>query len=199
MDGRRAASSVIIEADKPASPALAVPRIGAHHSAGILSRCHHFDTAEAPAPISAAISSRDGHSSITDRKEVVTITQSLGQPVLKSKVKVSHDLVAGFGEYAAMADRMSETEEKLAFIQRVKLARTARFDTQKPMLTILGIDQGTYKQYETRTPLPYRYLPKFCAATGVDLEWLLTGEGKGPKLPEYPPVRPAIRRRRRAA
>jgi len=94
--------------------------------------------------------------------------------------------------------RMSETEEKLAFIRRVKQAREAAFDTQRPMQTILDVDQGTYKQYETRTPLPHRFIPKFCAATNVSLEWLLTGEGKGP--PEHPRETPArsIRRRRAA-
>lgn len=79
-----------------------------------------------------------------------------------------------------MADRMTETEEKAAFISRTRAAREARFDTQGPMLTILGVPQGTYKQYETRTPLPYRFIPKFCAACGVTMEWLLTGEGRGP-------------------
>lgn len=106
---------------------------------------------------------------------------ALGHYVLNFKANVSHDLGFGRVEAVAMTDRMSETEEKLAFIARTRRARAARFDTQKPMLTILGIDQGTYKQYETRTPLPHRFIPKFCAATGVDIEWLLTGEGKGPK------------------
>lgn len=80
-----------------------------------------------------------------------------------------------------MSERMSETEEKLAFIRRVRLAREARFDSQHPMCVILGIDQGTYKQYETRTELPNKYIPKFVAATGVSFEWLHTGEGKGPE------------------
>lgn len=86
-------------------------------------------------------------------------------------------------------DRMSETEEKLSFIGRVRAARMARFATQKPMLTILGVDQGTYKQYEKRTPLPHRYIPKFCAATGVSMEWLLTGEGQGPAVEPLPAPR----------
>jgi len=89
-------------------------------------------------------------------------------------------------------DRMSETEEKAAFIRRVKQAREARFPTQNPMLVILGVEQGTYKQYETRTPLPHRFIPKFCAATGVSMEWLLTGEGKGPAVESL--VQPAPRR-----
>lgn len=83
-------------------------------------------------------------------------------------------------------DRMSETEEKHAFIGRTKLAREARYPTQGPMLIILGVEQGTYKQYETRTPLPHRFIPKFCAATGVSMEWLLTGEGKGPAVEPIP-------------
>lgn len=77
-------------------------------------------------------------------------------------------------------DRMTETEEKAAFIGRVRAAREARYPTQKPICVILGIEQGTYKQYETRTVLPHRFIPKFCAACGVSLEWLLTGEGDGP-------------------
>lgn len=104
----------------------------------------------------------------------------LGQSVLKGKAKVSYDCGRPTGHLPAMADRMSETEEKAAFIRRVKMARESRFETQKPILIILELDQGTYKQYETRTPLPHRLIPKFCAATGVSMEWLLTGEGQAP-------------------
>src|SRR5882724_3369348 len=86
--------------------------------------------------------------------------------------------------------RMSEAEERRAFVDRTRAARVARFETQSPMLTILELDQGTYKQYETRTPLPHRFIPKFCAATGVDIEWLLTGRGKGPAVETRPPRRP---------
>jgi hypothetical protein len=102
---------------------------------------------------------------------------------------VSHDDSGRLGKNGRMADRMSETEEKLAFIRRVRTAREARFDTQKPMCTILGIEQGVYKQYETRSLLPHRYLLKFCAATGVELEWLLTGEGVGPAVQPLPTPR----------
>lgn len=109
---------------------------------------------------------------------------------------MSYDDHASVLENASM-DRMSETEEKAAFIRRTKLAREARFPTQNPMLTILGVEQGTYKQYETRTPLPHRFIPKFCAATGVSLEWLLTGEGKGPAI--TPILQPAPKSAPRAA
>lgn len=114
---------------------------------------------------------------------------------------MSYDNPARNRDNLAMADRMSETEEKLAFIGRVRAAREARFPTQRPMLTILGIDQGTYKQYERRTPLPLRFIPKFCAATGVEIEWLLTGEGVGPKVEALPTPRKrtAKRAKQRAA
>lgn len=131
-----------------------------------------------------------------------TMPPLLGHSVLKSKAKVSCDCGEPVSHNTAMADRMSESEEKAAFIQRVKLARMARYDAQKPMITILGIDQGTYKQYETRTPLPHRLIPKFCAATGVSLEWLLTGEGKGPveaEIPRQAPRRTQRHRRGKAA
>lgn len=99
---------------------------------------------------------------------------------------MSYDDIDPIGENTAM-DRMSETEERLAFVGRTRQARMARYPTQGPMLIILGVDQGTYKQYETRTPLPHRFIPKFCAATGVSMEWLLTGEGKGPAVEPMPP------------
>jgi hypothetical protein len=110
----------------------------------------------------------------------------LGQKVLVFKSKVSHDNASQHGISTAMADKLSESEQKLAFINRVRTARMARFPTQRPMLTILDIEQGTYKWYESRTPLPHRYIPKFCAATGVSIEWLLTGEGPGPIAAESP-------------
>jgi hypothetical protein len=112
----------------------------------------------------------------------------LGPFVLDVKANVSYDTGIDSLDNADM-DRMSETEEKLSFIGRVRAARMARYPTQKPMLTILGVDQGTYKQYEKRTPLPHRYIPKFCAATGVSMEWLLTGEGQGPAVEPLPAPR----------
>lgn len=198
----------------PAPRPVTDSTIGAHHSDGMLSRCHHFETAEADARISDAIASRDCQSAITSRNEAmltnggveVSVTpEYLGQLVLTGKANLSHDCGRSHGEGSGMVDRMSETEEKLAFIGRTKQAREARFPTQKPILVILGLDQGTYKQYEVRTPLPHRYIPKFCAACGVDIEWLLTGEGKGPVLFDPPRLvssaerRPRGRKKRQAA
>ena len=140
--------------------------------------------------MSNAMAPAEPHSLTTARKDVgrSVMPSVLGQPVLKSKAEMSHDDMGVIRNNPDMADRMSETEEKLAFIKRVKAARVARYpDGQKPILTILELEQGTYKQYESRTPLPWRFIPKFCAATGVSLEWLLTGEGKGPRVEEFAP------------
>jgi len=138
-----------------------------------------------------------------ERNEVKSdMVPTLGHTVLKSKAQLSHDHENQMSDYGPMVDRMSEAEEKAAFIGRVKRARLARFPKQGPILTILGVDQGTYKQYESRTPLPHRYLPKFCAATGVSLDWLLTGEGKGPEAVDLPRAfakRPTARKTSRAA
>ena len=167
------------------------------------SRCDHFGTGVTGAPISRAMSPCVVQRPFTSRKDEgadldgSVMEGFLGQSVLKGKANVSYDCGEVFPDSPAMPDRMSETEEKLAFIARVKAARLSRFDTQKPMCTFLGVEQGTYKQYETRTPLPYRFLPKFAAATGISLEWLLTGEGQGPAVEEFP--REVPKRQRKAA
>jgi len=194
----RATNAVIVSADRPAAPAISVPRTADHHSAGMLLRCRHFETVQpvsfipADAATSSAIASRDGQRSMIDLNEVSSdMPNYLGQTVLKSKANVSYDAKIVLSHDLGM-DRMSESEEKAAFIQRVKAAREARFSTQAPILTILGIPQGQYKHYEKRTPLPHRFIPKFCAATGVSVEWLLTGEGKG--IPEADMPKPAKKR-----
>lgn len=190
----------------PTSRALGEAKSDAHQSSGMRSRCPHLRAAAIGAPSSEAIAPGVGQSLTIARNELIgdvvasDMSLTLGQVVLKSKAVLSHELGGQVGDNPDMPDRMSETEEKLAFINRVKMAREARYPTQRPMLTILGLDQGTYKQYETRTPLPMRYLPKFCAATGVTLEWLLTGEGEG--VAEPAPVQKPVhmrKKRRRAA
>jgi hypothetical protein len=181
IGGRAAKSAKRSAVNEEAPAATVVCNIADHHSDGIRSRCHHFRTAVKGAPMSAANASCEDQSETTDRKDTISdMDGTLGQKVLESKANVSRDKNEAFGEYPRMGRKVSETEEKAAFIQRTKLARIARFKSQTPICTILDLEQGTYKQYETRTYLPHRYIPKFCAATGVDIEWLLTGEGLGP-------------------
>lgn len=170
--------------------ASAAATMAVHHSAGSRSRKYHLRTAKIEAPVSPASVSSDGlgQSEQTARGVRSVMVGLLGPDVLNVKANVSYDESGSIRHVPGM-DRMSETEEKLAFIGRVRAARKARFDTQGPMCTILGIEQGTYKQYEKRTPLPHRYIPKFCAATGVTMEWLLTGEGRGPAVQPFPSPR----------
>lgn len=67
------------------------------------------------------------------------------------------------------------TEFAAEFMARTKQAREQSGRTQTEMATILGIKQGLYKQYETRSPLPHRFIPAFCLATHVTEHWLFTG------------------------
>lgn len=183
----RAANSINKSAVTPASRVVLVASTADHHSAGMLSRLRHFETVEYVAPMSHTAASTEGHKSITALNEVgFAIATCLGQSGLKSKANVADDEDKILVKNPGMADRMSETEEKLAFIRRVRLARMARFDTQKPICTILGIEQDVYKHYEKRSVLPHRFIPKFIAATGVDYDWLLAGEGKGPAVENIP-------------
>lgn len=114
---------------------------------------------------------------------------------------MSYDYAIGIGDNVSMPERMSETEETLAFIRRVKAAREAKFSTQKPVYRYLNIPQDQYKHYEMKRPLPRRFIPKFCEICEVRMEWLLTGEGHGgPKVPEFPKEEPRrIRSRRKVA
>jgi DNA-binding XRE family transcriptional regulator len=66
----------------------------------------------------------------------------------------------------------NRTDFKSAFINRTAEARKSAGYTQNEIATILGIDQGTYKQYETRSVLPHMYVIRFCTACRIDVEWL---------------------------
>jgi hypothetical protein len=190
LTGPLACIEASVSSVTPGMPRSAAERTsGAQNSPGMRLRSAHLRTAQMPAPISRATASCEGQSASSDLGSVAMVPGNLGPFVLNCKANLSYDFGSPFGDPPGMADRMSESEEKAAFIGRTRAARMARFEKQKPMLTILGLDQGTYKQYETRTPLPWRLIPKFCAATGVDIEWLLTGEGEGPKTVALPEPR----------
>lgn len=198
-DDRRAARAAIVSAVIPFDFAISVARIAPHHSAGMRSRRRHFDTIDRVAPMSATAASTVGQSAITAANDLggVIIESSIGQFGLNDKAKSAHDHECGFDDYAAV-EKLSETEARKAFIARVKRARIARFPTQEPICTILGISQGVYKHYETRTPLPHRYIPKFVAATGVEYEWLLAAVGDGPAMTVRTNESKSVRRRKRA-
>lgn len=144
------------------------------------SRCHHFRTAAGGAPISDAIASREGQSSITERNDLCVMDGNIGQIVLTCKPKVSHDSSKTLAHDCPMADDTAKSAYKARFIARVRWARAARSMTQAEMAELLGIKQDKYKQYETRSYLPHDLVPRFILAAGIDWAWLFTEKGRGP-------------------
>lgn len=62
---------------------------------------------------------------------------------------------------------------KKAFLSRIKLARDGAGLTQEQMAERLGIQQGKYAKYETRSFMPHELLHKFSEITHEPLEKLL--------------------------
>lgn len=182
----RATSAIILSAVRPSSCATLVPRTADHHSSGMRSRCHHFDTApaEAPAgapPRSAAMPSRVGQSSMIDRNEVCSAIPSLlRQSVLDCKAIVSHDCEQPLRHNVPMAEGIPSSEFQANFIGRVKAAREARYGSQEEICEVLAMKQPTYGKYESRSLMPHSLIPRFLLACGVSYEWLFSGRGIGP-------------------
>lgn len=182
----RAASEVSKSADTRAALATSVANIAAHHSAGTLSRCHHLETAEALAPTSEAIASRESpQSSISARNDVIGLVMPtfIGPIVLKRKAILSLDGVKFLGHTVHMAEAETETQYKQRFMARVAEARIARGLKQWQLAEALGMAQDKYKQYESRSLLPHHLIGRFCIVTRVDPEWLVTGRGQKPLKP----------------
>lgn len=188
-----------VTSSKPRRAAITTK--GAQYSPPIRPRCAHLliAVAEMSSPSarkSSDMTSSEGHFSTTARG-VSNMPDTLGPFVLNVKANTSYDFERDFSQISRMAERMTESEEEAAFIGRVRAARMARFPKQRPLYELLRIDQGTWKQYEKRTPLPRRYIPDFCRATGVSMEWLLTGEGEGPVTLAFPAPRKKAQERPR--
>lgn len=103
-----------------------------------------------------------------------------------------------------MAESETETQYKQSFMKRVAQARVALGWKQWQMAEALGMPQDKYKQYETRSLLPHHLIRRFCLIARVDLEWMMTGQGKmkPAPLPEIEPdiqpsPRPARKTKRR--
>jgi len=197
----RSAMAARASAVRPLRRATEVVKIDNHHSAGMELRSDHFLVRSGDVPRSEARSLLEPQSAITARKsgKVRDMQVSLGPSVLSCKGELSYDKEKKFLDNWSM-ERMSEKEERSAFINRTKAAREARFPKQMDICRLLQIDQGTWKQYESRTPLPHRLIPRFIAACQVSYEWLLTGDGKGPEeIPRKIERRTSKPRRARAA
>lgn len=200
--GTRAASRVKISEVTPADAAFSVASTADHHSAGILSRCHHLETTIAVAAgsnerKSAAMDSREGpQSSMTLLNEVISgrtlfcMQPSLGQLVPKSKDFVSADCNRLSGHTVRMEDdseKLAESQWREEFRQRLIAARGRR--TQAVMADLLGLRTNTYGKYEggRKSMMPARLLPRFAKICGVDLVELIEGPPK-----EKAPARPKI-------
>lgn len=181
----RAAKAVSFSAVTPLSFAIPVASIAAQRSAGITSRCHHFETADAPAPISDAKASREGHSSITARKDVRSLIPTvLGQSVLNCKANLSLDGTLSLGQNVRMSETDVEAKYKQEFTARVKAARIATGTMKQwQVAEALGVPQDHYKHWEKGRLMPHHLIGRFCIVTRVDPVWLMTGHGAKPIKP----------------
>lgn len=104
---------------------------------------------------------------------------------------MSYDLGFPLGNTRPMAGASDDFDQ--GFIERTRVARRASGFTQAEIAELFGMKQDLWKTYETRTPLPHRYIPRFCLAVRCDMIWLLTGKGSPPD--PAPSVRPHKARR----
>jgi ribosome-binding protein aMBF1 (putative translation factor) len=99
------------------------------------------------------------------------------------KHKVYRDGKDRLSQIGCMDDSQQNTGKRPAseytreFLDRTRRAREDAGMTQEDVATILGINQGLYKTYEVRTPLPHRFVAAFCRATRISERWLFTGQG----------------------
>ncbi len=73
------------------------------------------------------------------------------------------------------AEKTTPASYRAAFYKRIKTARELYSDDYREMARALGIAEGTYYRYETRTMLPHHLIPRFCQITGVSADWLFHG------------------------
>lgn len=59
--------------------------------------------------------------------------------------------------------------------QRIRRIRLDMKLTRAQMGDAIGCTEGQMQQYEERSPLPHRYIAKFCLFTGFSPWYLLTG------------------------
>jgi len=190
--GSRAARSAKVLAVNPALRAVLVFKIADHHSTGMLSRCGHLRAAQRPAPISAANTSGEPHSSTISRK-LETMDASIGRAILNCKDDLCPDRGKPVGHTVHMKKRRRLSLVEAALVLRTRQARMAAQLTQEQIAEKLGIWQDTYKNYETNRPLPPRLHPAFLECTGTDAVWFVLGPQPVPQ-----PAPSAAKKRRRA-
>lgn len=169
----RAANRASKSAFTPAPRASSVVSTEAHQSAGIRSRCAHLRTAGTPAPIAAAIASGEGQSPMIARNELIaSMSDALGQFVLKSKPNLSYDCEFGTGHNVLMAKPSRKAQFRVEFAAKVKAAREKEDLSQAQVARALGIRQDKYKHYELDRYLPHEYIEAFCLVCHISPEFL---------------------------
>ena len=163
--------------------------------AGIVSRDRHFRMVDEGTPMSEAIAAGDGQQAITSLKDenIVPLVDQSG-PTCKTKLE-RDKMSRQFENGSQKGTLMGVSEENAAFIRRTREARLARFPTMEPIAHLLRITVAQYKHYEKRSAMPAYLVVPFCYATGIDLEWLLQGTGKGPAAHDHPRERRASKPR----
>lgn len=107
-------------------------------------------------------------------------SDSVGRDVLKRKSEMCHDRNRASATIILMPIQ-SASSFREQFVLRTKEARENTDYTQDEIADLLGISQGTYKNYETIRPLPHEYVHRFCALCRIDLDWLYTGKSGAKK------------------
>lgn len=164
---------------RPAACDFELRTMRAHQSAGILPRCRHLRTASTLAPISTANAAGLSQRSIMLRTES-TIPHLVGQSVLRRKVILSCDCDDLHSQIKYMTKSITDAEYRAQFLSRTKQAREEARFTQEEIAELLEIEQDQYKNYETRTMLPHRYISKFCIATKKSIGWLFDARAGNP-------------------
>ncbi len=195
----RAASRASKSEVRPTPRALSVDRTRGHHFDGMLSRLNHLITAQFPASTSAAIASREGHSSITDRNDVrgeseSVMNKEMGQYVPNCKAVLSHDLELSVGHSVQMREqdeKIAESAWREAFVARLRQIQGNR--TQEQMSKILGISRDSWNKCVNRGDQPsIRILPILAALGEMTLAELIDG-------PEAAGVKKTLKTKTKAA
>ena len=163
---QRAAKVVRRSEVTPAVDAISVPMIADHHSEGIASRCHHFETCDGVAPIAAAKSTLSGQSSMTDRNEQI-MPAKMGQfvPIVKAIMSPDCEELSGHNVRNMENDSYDIIDGRFreAFQNRLREIQGKRTDAG--MAELLGVNAERYKKWKTRpkSQFPMFLLPKLCA------------------------------------